>query len=124
MHHELTVLPTFIPLWRRWDSNPRPSECKSDALAKLSYNPKHCLTSIVGLRLAIRLGKKPILTSWGTTLATHMYIFECCLRPTSGCEFISFLYIQLILSFSKVNHFVHTIFVTLYPKLHISYQLK
>lgn len=33
-----------------------------------------------------KLGKKPILTSWGTTLATHMYIFECCFKLTSGSE--------------------------------------
>ena len=26
--------------WTWWESNPRPSECKSDALAKLSYGPK------------------------------------------------------------------------------------
>ena len=38
------------------------------------------------LSASLRLGKKPILTSWGTTLATHMYIFKCCLKPTSGCE--------------------------------------
>ena len=27
-------------LWNQWESNPRPSECKSDALAKLSYGPE------------------------------------------------------------------------------------
>ena len=89
-------------LWRRWDSNPRPSECKSDALAKLSYNPKQCLTSIVGLRRSIRLDKTTATLNGRmanvvgyfvplhslTTLATHMYIFECCLRPTSGCELL------------------------------------
>ena len=31
----------------------------------------------------------------GTILATHMYIFECCFRPTSGHEFIFYLCIQL-----------------------------
>ena len=70
-------------LWRRWDSNPRPSECKSDALAKLSYNPKFSHT-IAGLSAPKRLIKtmsrkhpksqQPICTSLG-------FFF-----PTSGCE--------------------------------------
>lgn len=82
MHHELTVLPTFIPLWRRWDSNPRPSECKSDALAKLSYNPKFSHT-IAGLSAPKRLIKtmsrkhpksqQPICTSLGFFLS-HVWV--------------------------------------------------
>ena len=38
-------------LWRRWDSNPWPSACKADALAKLSYNPK--IVEWTGLEPAI-----------------------------------------------------------------------
>ena len=37
--HQQFVIAKRVTLWRRWDSNPRLLECKSSALANLSYNP-------------------------------------------------------------------------------------
>lgn len=39
-YHIIVKIFKLLNEWSRWESNPRPSECKSDALAKLSYGPK------------------------------------------------------------------------------------
>ena len=93
---------TSISWWRRWDSNPRPSECKSDALANWATTPSDAQQQYRWLSASLRLDKMTATLNGRmanvvgyfvplhslTTLATHMYIFECCLRPTSGCELL------------------------------------
>ena len=84
MHHELTVLPTFIPLWSLWDSNPSVTVQMSSA-SHYTTNPKFSHT-IAGLSAPKRLIKtmsrkhlksqQPICTSLG-------FFF-----PTSGCELL------------------------------------
>lgn len=53
----------------------------------LHYRPQALhSSSIVGLVRPYGQVKNQSSHHGGTTLATHMYIFKCCLRPTSGCE--------------------------------------
>ena len=84
-------------MWSLWDSNPSVTVQMSSA-SHYTTDPKQCLTSIVGLRRSIRLDKTTATLNGRmanvvgyfvplhslTTLVTHMYIFGCCLRPTSG----------------------------------------
>ena len=95
MHHELTVLPTFIPLWSLWDSNPSVTVQMSSA-SHYTTNPKFSHT-IAGLSAPKRLIKtmsrkhpksqQPICTSLG-------FFF-----PTSGYEYLYLLLLYILLIF-------------------------
>ena len=107
-------------MWSLWDSNPSVTVQMSSA-SHYTTDPKQCLTSIVGLRRSIRLDKTTATLNGRmanvvgyfvplhslTTLATHMYIFECCLRPTSGNVFKS---MQRYIKYLRNQNFQRTFF--------------
>jgi hypothetical protein len=69
----------WVHMWRRWDSNPRLSECKSDALAKLSYNPiwlwriRNSNPSVFRIASAMTNPSSPIPQIWAICgIRTHV----------------------------------------------------